>query len=106
MTYILPPFAFILAVFSLELAAGGMDVVAAGSSDVDLKSVGAELVLKFFDLLLRRSSKRAALVRIERNEIDLRADTAKQPRESPGVGGGMIDAAEQDVLESNPSPFG
>jgi hypothetical protein len=80
MNFILSPSAFILcALLPLQLAAGGLDIVAARAANVNLKTLLQQDLPEAIDIGFSRPLKRTIRMGIEWNHVDLTTDTAQEP---------------------------
>ena len=82
-----------------ELAAGGVDVVAARRADVRLHAVPPQDVLKCSDSLRGGSLEHGARERIPGNQIHHARKTLQQARQPVGVGVAVVDPGQEDVFE-------
>ena len=80
MSFILSPSAFRLcALLPLQLAAGGLDVVAARAAQVDLKTLLLHNLPEATNIGLSRPLERSTRMGIEWNHVDLTTDAAQEP---------------------------
>src|SRR5262249_14727918 len=86
-----------------ELAARGIDVVAARCPQVGRKTEPLALCLERVDHGGRRSLIRRFGMRVPRNDVDLALEAAQQLRELSGVAQRIVYAREQHVLERDPA---
>ena len=80
---------------------GTGNVIASRTANIDLQPVRGKNLLEVLDALGLRPLIMAALMRIERNQVYLTADTAQQFYQTMSVRGRIVDAAQEYVLEGN-----
>ena len=91
----------LLSRFTLQLAAGSGNVIASGTANIDLQPMESKDVLKTLDILVFRPLILALLMRIERDQVYLTADTPQQFHQAASVRGRIVNAAQEHVLESD-----
>src|SRR6266478_3536989 len=87
---------------ALELAAGGVDVAAAGAADVGGDAGGHDAFLEGGDAGLRGLVEGHVGAGVPDDEVDLAAHVPDQGDEFVGVLERVVDAAEENVLEGDP----
>ena len=87
-----------------QLAARGTNVATAALSHRDGDAAVRKQPRERVDALVRRPRKRDARRLVERDEVHLRAQTGQEFHEPPGVGIGVVHAAQQHVLERDALP--
>src|SRR3979411_337921 len=87
---------------ALELAAGGVDIAAAGAADVGGDAGGHDAFLEGGDSGLRGLVEGHIGAGVPDDEVDLAAHVADQGDQFLGVLERVIDASEKNVLEGDP----
>ena len=82
-----------------EQSAGGIDVLATAGADGGEDAVGCEVVAQLFHPRLVSPMEGHVGNLVEADEVDAAVEALEQGYDLAGVGRGVVDAAEDDILK-------
>jgi hypothetical protein len=87
--------------FALQLPASRGNIITAGPPDVNLNSALVERLLKALNALVGGPLEDIPGMGVKRNHVHLTADAAEKIAQRLGAFDGIVDTAEQDLLEGD-----